>query len=458
MRTCFAASSARILGQPECGFRRYGLATTISSAWAVRPLRRSDRCHIGLASPVQIGSDPIRAWVAGRTRRRRGSADSGPPMSVAGLIVAGGSGERMQRSGALHPKPLVPIRGVALLERNLIALLRAGIMDIHIAVSSRADGVGDFARSRCRKVVETLGAKLSVITEAHPLGSIGASAYLRDRAEILVVNADNLTSLDLRSVLAKHREAGATLTLAVHDEPFSIPFGEICMDGDRVTAYREKPSFRVRVCSAISVLSPDALAAFDPGETIGLPALANRLLSRNAAVCSFFHDAPWIDVNDMTSIDRAEELVRNNAPDFEHWSTSPDDQVVALLCCSHRGVALVRSPDGMLRLPAVAANTGGMQTSSILQALGAGRRSFPSDIAPIALFDDIDTDARRIIRTRLFLADIGDDLPEVDIQWVHEEAIAALDDIAPMVARALAAKARPEPAGWVRRGNRPAEG
>ncbi len=378
-------------------------------------------------------------------------------MSVAGLIVAGGSGERMQRSGALHPKPLVPIRGVALLERNLIALLRAGIMDIHIAVSSRADGVGDFARSRCRKVAETLGAKLAVITEPHPLGSIGALAYLGDRAEVVVVNADNLTSLDLRSILAKHREAAATLTLAVHDEPFSIPFGEICMDGDQVTAYREKPSFRVRVCSAISVLSPNALTVFDPGETIGLPALANRLLSRNAAVFGFFHDAPWIDVNDMSSIDRAEELVRHNAQDFEHWSTSPDDQVVALLCCSHRGVALVRSPEGMLRLPTVAADTDGMPISSILPALGAGHRPSVSDIVPIALFDDIDTDARRIIRTRLLLAEIGDDLLADDIQWVREEDIAALDDIAPMVARALAAKARPEAEGWARRGDRTAE-
>ncbi len=55
-------------------------------------------------------------------------------MSVAGLVVAGGAGERMSRSGSTVPKPLVKIRGVTLLERNVFTLLRAGITDIHVAV------------------------------------------------------------------------------------------------------------------------------------------------------------------------------------------------------------------------------------------------------------------------------------------------------------------------------------
>ena len=55
-------------------------------------------------------------------------------------MVAGGAGERMRRSGSGVPKPLVPVRGVPLLEHNVSALLAAGVTDVHVAVSTLARG------------------------------------------------------------------------------------------------------------------------------------------------------------------------------------------------------------------------------------------------------------------------------------------------------------------------------
>ena len=44
-------------------------------------------------------------------------------MSVVTLIMAGGQGERARRSIGPVPKPLVLVRGVPLIERNLTILL-----------------------------------------------------------------------------------------------------------------------------------------------------------------------------------------------------------------------------------------------------------------------------------------------------------------------------------------------
>lgn len=229
-------------------------------------------------------------------------------MSEVALVVAGGAGERMRRSGARVPKPLVEVAGRTLLEHNLVALVRAGVDEVHVAVSAQDPRVGAFLDDRGAAIADEGGIRLHRIVEDPPLGSLGAAAMVDAAGDLLVVNADNLTALDLRRVTGSHRSSGAAMTLAVHDEPFPMPFGEITLDGDRVVAYREKPTYRIRICSAVTVLGSEARAAIEPGENVGLPALANRLLERGSHVHSFVHDAPWIDVNDLPSAARAEAL------------------------------------------------------------------------------------------------------------------------------------------------------
>lgn len=359
--------------------------------------------------------------------------------SVAALIVAGGHGDRMRESGSPVPKPLVRIRGVTLLERNLISVLRAGIMDVHVAVSGRPDGVGDFAHARGRALAEALGGSLSVITERRPLGSIGAAASLADYGCVVVVNSDNLTSMDLRDILVSHTRSSAALTLAVHDQPFPIPFGEIVADGERVVEYKEKPTLTVRVCSAISVLGAQALAMLIPGEAIGLPAFANRLLVGGATVRSFFHDAPWIDVNDLAAARRAEALVGDHSDQFELMTPNPDEELVAFLSQSDRGLALERSVEGAWRLPCVEVPTGGglPDASSFASSFASG--TCDVDAHWLTTFDHVDTARRRVVRVHVMAADGAEDVLGSEIRWVPLGEVSALENLSSIIPRAVAA-------------------
>jgi NDP-mannose synthase len=361
-------------------------------------------------------------------------------VAIVGLIVAGGSGERMRRSGCIAPKPLVPIRGVTLLERNILALLRADITDIYVAVSAADGRVGEFVRSRCFKVTEALGAKLSVITECRPLGSIGAAAYLRDRTEVVVVNADNLTSLDLKAVVAAHHGSGAALTLAVHDHAFPIPFGEVAVDGDQVIAYREKPSFVIRVCSAISVLRSEALRKLNSGETLGLPAFANRLLENGTPVRAYHHDAPWIDVNDLAAVERAEALVERHLDEFELWPNGPDQETVALLLCDNRCVALTRVDEEAWCLPHARLSDGAIPTAARLIAAHCTVQSVCPE--PLTIFDEIDTSTGRITRIHVFSVEVEGGNLSNRMKWFCTQQINMRDSLSPIVRRALAARQR----------------
>jgi NDP-sugar pyrophosphorylase family protein len=225
-------------------------------------------------------------------------------VSVVALIMAGGRGERMRLSGIDVSKPLVPVLGVPLLERNVRHLLQHGLDDIVVSVA--ADN------AEVRAFVQSL--PVEALVEATPMGNIGCAAELRGRGTVLVLYADNLTTLDLTDVLAVHSDTAAALTLASHDEPFRLPYGRLTLDNDRVTAYEEKPSIAVTVCSAIAVLGPEAVEAIDG--PMGLVDLTNVLLRNGSRVTAYRHDAPWVDVNDVRGVARAEALVREHAGEF----------------------------------------------------------------------------------------------------------------------------------------------
>jgi len=244
-------------------------------------------------------------------------------VSTVALLMAGGSGERMRASGVELPKPLVPVGGVPLIERNLHQLLRHGLSDIVVAVPAAQPLVGDFVRDRLRPLAAERGARLEVLTETTPLGNIGCAGLLRDVADpLLTVYADNLTTLDLRAILAHHADTGAALTLAAHDEPFRLPYGRLEIADGRVTAYREKPTLAVTVCSAVTVLGPTAMAVLPTDRPTGLVGLTGELLRRGESVSAFRHTAPWVDVNDAAALARAEALVAAHPAEFR-WPREP---------------------------------------------------------------------------------------------------------------------------------------
>jgi NDP-sugar pyrophosphorylase family protein len=226
------------------------------------------------------------------------------------LIMAGGRGERMRDSGGTVPKPLVPVAGVPLLERNIAMLLEAGFRELYVAVSDGSPAVGHFVQTRGAELAAATNASLRCLIETEPLGNIGPAAELRSLSRpILVLFADNLISLDLAALVAHHVRGQAALTVATHLETFRIPYGEIQSADGRVTAYLEKPERRIVVSSGTYVLAPEAVELLPQGQRTEIAWLVERLLARGARVLNFPHETCWIDVNDTSSLRRAEELV-----------------------------------------------------------------------------------------------------------------------------------------------------
>jgi NDP-sugar pyrophosphorylase family protein len=236
--------------------------------------------------------------------------------------MAGGRGERMRASRIDAPKPLVPVRGVPLIEHGLRQLLRHGLRDIVVAVAGDGGPVATYAERRLAPLASDSGARLRVLAERTPLGNVGCAGMLHGEGDVLMVYADNLTSLNLRDILSHHAESGAALTLAAHDEPLRLPYGRLEIADGRVVGYVEKPTIAVTVCSAIAVLGPAATGVLPGDRPTGLVDLTVELLRRGLPVSAYMHQAPWVDVNDAADVPRAEALLEEHAADFS-WPDTP---------------------------------------------------------------------------------------------------------------------------------------
>lgn len=233
---------------------------------------------------------------------------------VVGIVMAGGAGRRMSDSGIGEPKPLVRVAGRPLLEWNLRALARAGVTRIHVVV--RDDDVGariaDWVEATRSAVSD--GADVRVTREPRPMGNIGGVRLAwPDAARAgLVVFADNITDLPLRDLLDHHDTAANDITVAVHREPFRIPYGVVDVADGLVTAYTEKPTIQVPVGSGTLALGPRSTALMDG--PVGVVDLVTTALADGLRVGAWAHGRRWVDVNDAARIAAARDVVQA-APD-----------------------------------------------------------------------------------------------------------------------------------------------
>lgn len=235
------------------------------------------------------------------------------------------------RASVPRHKAMVEVLGVSMLERNLLMLVCHGFRDIVVAISAGEPELIDFARRQAARFSRACGVKLKIFVERWPLGTIGAARLIgKEGDHVLVVNVDNLTSLDLAALISRHRRSRAAMTIATHCEPFAVPFGQVSIRRGVITDYKEKPVLPVALSSGTYVLGPAARGSIPSGRAVGAPELVHILLRAKQKVAAFPHSTPWIDVNDSALIERAEALVAAHFCDFELWREPAPRQLVVL--------------------------------------------------------------------------------------------------------------------------------
>lgn len=180
------------------------------------------------------------------------------------VIMAGGRGTRISQLFPDIPKPLIPIDGVPVLEREIISLRDQGFTDLILTVSYKADQIIDYFGDG-RK----LGVKIKYIVENTPLGNAGALVKLRAAGNLdgdfLLLNADSIFDIDFNRLVDYHKAKGGLVTLFTHPNSHPYDSGLIIADKDRrveqwLTKEDQRPQwYENRVNAGLHVLNASVL-------------------------------------------------------------------------------------------------------------------------------------------------------------------------------------------------------
>ncbi|HEY8491205.1 MAG TPA: NDP-sugar synthase [Dehalococcoidia bacterium] len=216
------------------------------------------------------------------------------------VVLAGGMGTRLRPLTYGRPKSMVPILNRPFLEHCIAHLRRHGVTEVILALSYLPEAIeGHFGDGRA------YGVRITYVLEETPLGSGGAIrnvAHLLD-GTFFALNGDVYTDLDLSAMLARHREAGAAVSISLTPVADPSHYGVVDWEPEsgRLRRFVEKPPRE----EAPSNMANAGTWIFEPWVLDRIPAdrpsmvereLFPDLLREGQHLLGFASDAYWIDI------------------------------------------------------------------------------------------------------------------------------------------------------------------
>ena len=180
------------------------------------------------------------------------------------VLMAGGKGTRISELFPDIPKPLIPIDGVPVLEREIISLRDQGFKEIILTIGYMAEKIQDYFGDGSK-----LGVNISYFVEEKPLGNAGALFFLDLKEDFLLLNADAVFDVDFNRMVEYHKSHGGLVTLFTHPNSHPYDSGLIITGKDGeveqwLAKEDERPIYyKNRVNAGLHVISPKALGMSD---------------------------------------------------------------------------------------------------------------------------------------------------------------------------------------------------
>ncbi|XP_021965159.1 mannose-1-phosphate guanyltransferase beta isoform X2 [Folsomia candida] len=179
------------------------------------------------------------------------------------LILVGGYGTRLRPLTLFRPKPLVEFANKPILVHQLDALVAAGVTQVVLAVSYRAQEMEQELSSYAEKV----GITLIFSHETEPLGTAGPLALAREILSsnpepFFVLNADITCEFPFKEMVQFHKGHGKEGTIVVTRVEEPSKYGVVvCAEDGMIQRFVEKPQEFVsnKINAGMYIFNPSIL-------------------------------------------------------------------------------------------------------------------------------------------------------------------------------------------------------
>lgn len=220
------------------------------------------------------------------------------------VILAGGKGTRLRPYTTLIPKPLVPLGGrYSILEIIVMQLHRFGFTHITLAVNHLSNLIMAYFGDGSR-----FGVHIDYSVEDRELSTIGPLTLIPDLPEsFLFMNGDILCDLDYGAFYQAHLSDRSHVSVSGYRRSVTIDFGVLEYNAEnRLTAFREKPTYQFDVSMGIYCIQRDVISALPVGVAYGFDNLMLDSLAQNKPITIRPYSGYWLDIGRPEDYDAAD--------------------------------------------------------------------------------------------------------------------------------------------------------
>lgn len=253
------------------------------------------------------------------------------------VILAGGFGSRLSEETGLRPKPMVEIGTKPILWHIMKIYSAHGINDFIICLGYKgyvikeyfanyflhhADVTVDMAQNRLEyHQANAEPWRVTLVDTGQDsmtggrIGRIGS--YLDDGEPFCLTYGDGVGNIDIAASIAFHRQQGRKATMTVVSPPGR--FGATVLEGDRVSAFTEKPlGDGARINAGFFVCEKSVLDYIKGDDTVWEQDPL-KTLSAEGELSAFRHDGFWQPMDTLREKQLLEALWEKGGAPWKIW-------------------------------------------------------------------------------------------------------------------------------------------
>lgn len=218
------------------------------------------------------------------------------------VIMAGGRGERLMPLTENTPKPLLKVGNKAIIQYNVDLLNQYGIKKIVITINYLGSLIRQYFDSTHQNN------QVFMVEEPAPLGTIGSLALAKNHItkDVLLMNSDLLTNIDLEAFYTHFMEQGADIAVACIPYNVEIPYGVMETENHQIKTVKEKPTYTFYSNAGIYLIKHDLLNTIRENERLDATTFIENCIANGKKVVSYPLLSYWLDIGKHEDFQKAQ--------------------------------------------------------------------------------------------------------------------------------------------------------
>lgn len=222
------------------------------------------------------------------------------------MIMAGGKGTRLLPLTKQIPKPLVKINNKPIIQFIIDKIVGEDFENLYISINHLGDQIINYVNS-----YNEFGLNIKFIKEKTPLGTAGSLSMIEKKniKNLIVINADIITSLRYEKLLNFHQENKNEITIAGFKHKYQVPFGSIKFENKNFKKIIEKPVIETLVNAGIYVININLIKKIKKNKFLSMVDLINKV-NKPKKIGIFPMHEEWLDIGNKENLLSAKQNIK----------------------------------------------------------------------------------------------------------------------------------------------------